>query len=252
MTAESTVTADLDQATHVGTVSFARGRNNYFDVSLLEAIADAMERVVADGARAVILRSAAKHFCAGLDVTRRPDGGRHVYDVVPRLFRLPVPVVAAIHGAAVGGGLGLALACDFRVADPSARFAANFARIGFTQGFALTLTLPAVVGGQRAADLLYTGRRLSGTEAFGIGLCDRLAEPNRLDAEAGAFAAEVAGSAPLAVAAMRVTLRDELMKALEETLMTERAEQERLMATSDFREGVRAVRDRRKPEFTGQ
>lgn len=252
MTAESRVTADLDRTTRVGTVSFARGRANYFDALLLEAIADAVERVVADGARAVILRSSAKHFCAGMDVTQRaPAGERHVYDVVPRLFRLPVPVVAAVHGAAIGGGLGLALACDFRVADSSARLAANFARLGFSQGFALTLTLPAVIGSQRAAELLYTGRRMAAPEALAIGLCDRLAEPGELDAEAAALAAQIAGSAPLAVAAMRTTLRAELLKSVEATLVTERAEQERLMATSDFREALRAARDRREPQFTG-
>ena len=97
-----------------------------------------------------------------------PDG-THLYDFAIRLFEQPLPIVAAIQGAAIGGGLGLAMAADFRVAAPEARFAANFALIGIHQGFALSVTLPAVVGQQAALDLLYTGRRVSGAEARALG-----------------------------------------------------------------------------------
>lgn len=254
MTVESTVIADLDRTICVGTVSFARGRDNYFDIALLEAIAEAVEQLAADGARAVVLRSRAKHFCAGFDVTRRGSvGERHLYEVVPRLFRLPVPTVAAVHGAAIGGGLGLAMACDFRVATPGALFAANFARLGFSHGFGLTVTLPAVVGTQRAAEMLYTGLRLDADEALATGLCDRLAHaPAGLDDRATTLAAAIAGSAPLAVATIRTALRGNLLATIEQTLAAERADQERLMTTADFREGIRALRDRRNPEFVGK
>ena len=87
-----------------------------------------------------------------------------------RLFANPTPVVAAIQGAAVGGGLGLALMADFRVASPEARFSANFARLGFHHGFGLTVTLPRLVGQQRAAEMLYTGQRVKSDEALRIGL----------------------------------------------------------------------------------
>ena len=96
-----------------------------------------------------------------------------------RLFAAPLPVVAAVQGAAIGGGCGLALSADFRVATPQSRFSANFARLGFHHGFALTVTLPAVVGRQAAADLLLTGRRVGGEEALALGLCDRLAGEGR-------------------------------------------------------------------------
>lgn len=254
MVVESTVVADLDRATCVGAVSFARGRHNYFDVSLLEAIAEAVEQLAGDGARAVVLRSRAKHFCAGFDITQAaPAGERHLYEVVPRLFGLSVPTVAAVNGAAIGGGLGLAMACDFRVAAPGAVFAANFARLGFSHGFGLTLTLPAVVGIQRAAEMLYTGLSLDAEDALASGLCDRLAHaPAALDDEATTLAAAIAGSAPLAVATIRTALRESLVATIEQTLAAERADQERLMATTDFREGIRALRDRRDPEFVGK
>src|SRR6185295_18257851 len=89
-------------------------------------------------------------------------------------FATRTPVVAAVQGAAIGGGLGLALWPDFRIAAPEARFSANFARLGFHHGFGLTVTLPRVVGQQRALELLYTGARIDGKRAHAIGLVDRL------------------------------------------------------------------------------
>ena len=166
-----------------------------------------------------------------------------------RLFATHTPIVAAIQGAAVGGGLGLALMPDFRVASPEARFSANFARLGFHQGFGLSVTLPDLVGPQRAMELLYTGRRLQGDEALAIGLCDRLVAQADLRGEAHAFAVEIAKSAPLAVASIRQTLRGELVARVRAATDREKAEQERLQKTADFKEGVRAMAERRTPNF---
>jgi enoyl-CoA hydratase/carnithine racemase len=251
VTDASRVRTEHDRAGNVGIVSFARGRDNFFDIALLEALADGMDRLVRDGARCLVLRSDARHFCAGIDFgTSRPsEGARHIYDVAPRLFGQPVPVVAAINGAAIGGGLGLALTADFRVTTPESRFAANFARIGISQGFALTLTLPAVIGPQRATELLYTGRRLSGAEAVEIGLCDRLVAVEKVDDAALDLAREIAASAPLAVREIRTTLRGELVSAVDAVLTRERRLQDQLMTTADFREGIRAARERRPAQF---
>ncbi len=122
-----------------------------------------------------------------------------LYEEAVRLFAARTPIVAAVQGAAVGGGLGLALVADFRVAGPSTRFIANFSRLGLHQGFGITVTLPAVVGTQRAQEMLYTGRAVAGEEAANIGLCDRLAADDAVRSTAHAFAAEIAASAPLAV-----------------------------------------------------
>ena len=118
--------------------------------------------------------------------------------------------MAAVQGAAVGGGLGLALMPDFRVACPEARFSANFARLGFVQGFGLTVTLPRLVGRQRAMEMFYTGRRVKGEEALRIGLCDDLVPQDRVRARARELAGEIAVSAPLAVRSIREMMRGQL------------------------------------------
>jgi 2-(1,2-epoxy-1,2-dihydrophenyl)acetyl-CoA isomerase len=239
----------------VATLEFSRPPSNYFSTSLIGRIADTCEQLAADQqCRAVVLCSAGRVFCAGADFTDPGaigGGGPHLYDEAIRLFTQPLPIVAAVQGAAVGGGLGLAMAADFRVASPQARFAANFALLGIHQGFALSVTLPAAVGQQAALDMLYTGRRVAGEEALVLGLADQLTEPGAERAAAHALAARVAASAPLAVRSIRVTMRGQLAAQAREAMARERAEQERLMRTADWREGVAAVSERRTANFSG-
>jgi enoyl-CoA hydratase/carnithine racemase len=252
MTELACVETALDRRTRVGTLTFSRGRENRIDTTLLEQLVTALRELTDDGARAVVLRSGIRHFCAGVDLRRDPGkDGRHLYDLVPALFAVPVPLIAAVSGAAVGAGLGLALAADFRVTCERARFWANFSRLGFSQGFGLSLTLPRAVGAQRAAELLYTGRRVEGAEAVRIGLADQLVNDDEVNVAAAALATEIAGSAPLAVAAIRDGLRSELLARLPAALTAERRDQERLVRTADFTEGVRATRDRRPAQFRG-
>jgi 2-(1,2-epoxy-1,2-dihydrophenyl)acetyl-CoA isomerase len=241
----------------VATVELHRPPNNHLDLALVRSLADAFDALDRDpNCRAIVLCSEGRHFCAGADLAGGPGvgpgGPGHLYNEAVRLFACATPVVAAVQGAAIGGGLGLAMAADFRVASPEARFAANFARLGFHHGFGLTVTLPAAVGGQRALELLYTGRRVSGAEALDIGLCDRLVPAERLRAEARAFAAEIAASAPLAVRSIRETMRGDLPARVRAATDRERAEQERLSRTDDFAEGVRATAERRPARFTGR
>jgi enoyl-CoA hydratase/carnithine racemase len=145
----------------------------------------------------------------------------------------------------------VALTADFRVASAESRFAANFARLGIHHGFGVTITLPLVVGHQRALELLYTGARVKGEDAHAIGLCDRLVPAERLREEAVALAREIAISAPLAVRAIRETMRGDLAERLRAATDRESAEQAKLFATADFREGVAAAAERREPRFTG-
>jgi 2-(1,2-epoxy-1,2-dihydrophenyl)acetyl-CoA isomerase len=240
---------------HVATLEFSRPPDNYFSLGLITRLADACDELAAAGdCRAIVLCSTGRVFCAGADFSSSAQlsaDGLHLYDEAGRLFDQPLPIVAAVQGAAVGGGLGLALAADFRVASPWARFAANFALLGIHQGFALTVTLPAAVGQQTALEMLYTGRRFTGEEALATGLADQLAEPDKLRDAAHAFAARIAASAPLAIRSIRATMRGPLVAQLRAAMARERAEQERLMSTSDWREGLAAVRDRRPASFTG-
>lgn len=250
------VRVHLDPENHVGTVEMRRGPNNFFDVTVLSAVADGVDDLAGRGARCVVLCSEGKNFCAGADFAgeqgRIATRGLHVYDVAARLFRATVPMVAAVQGSAIGGGLGLAMAADFRVGTPGTRMAANFALIGIHQGFALSVTLPRAVGEQRAAELLYTGRRVDGETALRTGMIDELVGEDVLRTRAHELAAEIASSAPLAVASIRATLRGDLAERAVAAMAHERAEQDRLQRTADFREGVRAVAERRKAGFRGE
>ncbi|PRZ39712.1 enoyl-CoA hydratase/carnithine racemase [Antricoccus suffuscus] len=256
-------TLDIDlRSDHVATIAFGRGANNFFDVRLISAIADALDGLAADGsARAVVLTGMGQHFCAGADLARGPGDvedtvggseGPHLYDAAVRLFEQPLPLVAAVQGAAIGGGLGLALACDFRIASPDARFSAPFARLGVHNGFGTSVTLPLAVGHQKAIELLYTGRRVKATEAAAIGLVDILANEGTSLAGAHALAREIAASAPLAVQSMRVTMRGHLANAVRAATEREKTEQAIHFATGDAAEGIRADRERRAPVFLGR
>ena len=241
---------------HVAVVEIRRPPNNFFDVDLIGGIADAVDDLAAGGCRAVVLASEGRHFCAGADFgggrERGAGGGPHLYEMAVRLFEQPIPIVAAVQGAAIGGGFGLAMAADFRLAAPEARFAANFARLGFHHGFGLSVTLPLVAGHQTALELLYTGRRIDGEEAVRLGIADRLVPADELRDAAVALATEIATSAPLAVRSIRETMRGHLAGQVRAALARERSEQDRLTATKDWREGVAAMAERRTPAFTGE
>src|SRR5215831_7262010 len=250
----------------VALIELRRPPNNFFDIALIREIADALEALDADnGCRAVVLAAQGKAFCAGANYGdgstldregQRPgeqtQGVKHLYQEAIRLFRTRKPIVAAVHGAAVGGGLGLALVADFRVTCPEARFSANFNRMAFHPGFGLTVTLPRAIGPQRAALLFYTGRRIPGDEAVKIGLADLLVAQSEVRTAAQELATEIAQSGPLAVMSTRETLRRGLAEAVEAATERELVEQEWQRRTADFKEGVKAMAERRLPNFLGR
>ena len=237
----------------VAIVEFNRPPNNFFDARLIGAIADAYDRLEKEGVRAIVLASAGRHFCAGANFAdENPASSGALYEQAIRLFAARLPVVAAVQGAAIGGGLGVALSADFRVATPESRFSANFARLGIHHGFGLTVTLPPVVGNQKSLELLYTGVRLRGDEAFAIGLCDRLVSVEELRPAAVALAEEIATSAPRAVSSIRQTMRGDLAQRVRAATAHEATEQAKLFGTEDFREGVAAASERRTPRFVGR
>jgi enoyl-CoA hydratase/carnithine racemase len=256
----------VEKSGHVALVEIRRPPNNFFDVALIRELADAFEALDADGdCRALVLASQGKAFCAGADFGdggtlnrdgKRPDdpppGVAHLYIEGNRLFRSKKPIVAAVHGAAVGGGLGLAMTADFRVACPEARFSANFTRLGFHPGFGLTVTLPAVIGPTKAALMFYTSRRINGSEAHAMGLADVLVPQDQVRTAALALAAEIAENSPLGLIATRATLRGDLADRVRAATERELVEQTRLRKTEDFREGVNAMAERRVPNFAGR
>ena len=165
------------------------------------------------------------------------------------MFRTKKPVVAAVHGPAVGDGLGVAVSADFRITCKEARFSANFSRLGLHPGFGLSHTLPCLIGAQKAALLFLTGRRIAGDEAVAMGLADQLVAQSEVRAAAHALATEIAQSAPLAVTSIRETLRRGLAEKVEAITERELFEQEWLRRTADFQEGVKAYGEKRLPEF---
>lgn len=237
----------------VGIVEHQRGPHNFFDEqSLIEIGAALLELDRDDQVRAVVLCAEGKNFCAGADLRGIDAHGlRAVYRAASVLFTTRKPIVAAVQGAAVGGGLGLAMAADFRVVNPDARLTANFARIGFHHGFALTETLPHAIGHQRTQDLLYTGRNVRGDEALSIGLADRVSDGDPRS-DAVEFAAEIAHSAPLSLQAIRATLRRPLVSRVLSALDVEATAQTALLDTDDLREGIAASIEKRDPTFRGQ
>jgi enoyl-CoA hydratase/carnithine racemase len=243
---------------HVAVVEIDRPPHNHVSVELMRDLADALDAI--DGERELrvsVLCSAGKNFCAGADLVApsgiaNPGAGPGInalYVEAVRLFSIKKPIVAAVQGAAVGAGLGLALVADFRIAAPDARFTANFVKLGFHPGFGISHTLPRIVGEQRAALLCLTGRRIKADEALAWGLADEVADDPR--AAALKLAREIAENAPLAVQSTRATLRAGLADAVKKQTDHEFAEQSMLRKTKDYTEGVRAVAERRPGNFTG-
>jgi enoyl-CoA hydratase/carnithine racemase len=250
-----TVSVNVDRQCHVAVVEFRRPPLNYFTSELIGKIADAYEALDEDPeCRALVLAAAGRHFCAGADFhgeSAQAFSTAALYEQGLRLFAARKPVVAAVQGCAIGGGLGLALSADFRVATPSTQFRCSFARLGIHHGFGMTVTLPAAVGRQNASLLLYSGGRVTGQEAKAMQLCDLVVVEDELRSAAVTLASEIAAAAPLAVGGIRETMRCGLYEQVKEAMAIENAKQDRCRATSDFAEGVRAMHERRIPTFTG-
>ncbi|GGC81448.1 enoyl-CoA hydratase/isomerase family protein [Chelatococcus reniformis] len=252
---------DVSHAGHVATIEIRRPPLNFFDIVLIRDIADALDTIDADPSiRAVVLAAQGKAFCAGANFTAPPSGGfeerprdtGHLYIEAVRIFRNKKPIVAAVQGAAIGGGLGLAMSADFRVTCPEARFSANFTKLGFHPGFGLTVTLPETIGKTKAALLFYTSRRVTGEEALAMGLADVLVPQDEVRAAAQKLAGEIAECSPLGLLSTRATVRDGLAERVRAATDHELAEQNRLRQTEDFKEGVKATAERRVADFKGR
>ncbi len=250
-----------DLGGYVTQVEIQRGPNNFFDYDLIHDLADVLEDLDHDNnCRVSVLFSEGKHFCAGANFSgesdRKNGSGKkprpHLYTEAVRLFANRKQVVAGIQGAAVGGGFGLAMFPDFRIGCPEARFTTNFVKLGFVPGFGLTHTLPRIVGQQVTQDLFFTGRRLDGKEAKQLGIIDRLA-PSAAEVRETTidFARQIAENAPLALMSVREFIRGDLAKQIRDATNKELKEQNRLQQTNDWKEGVKAVAERRIGNFSG-
>lgn len=246
---------------HVAVLEIRRPPFNYFDLSLISQIGDALDACDADpGIRAVVLAAEGKCFCAGADFASQTEttpeakreATRKLYKAALRLFGAKKPIVAAVHGAAIGGGLGLAMVADFRVTCPEARFSANFTRLGFHPGFGLTVTLPRILGQTSAELMLYTARRFTGEDAFRMGLASELVPQPEVRSAALRLAGEIAENSPLGTVATRATMRRGLADLVDAATDVELDQQTWLRETDDFAEGIKAAAERRIPVFSGR
>ena len=264
----------VEKVGHVGTIEIRRPPLNFFDISLINQIADALDEFDRDiEIRASVLSAQGKAFCAGAnfqDPARQAQEAReadktakgdpadslgainHLYIQAVRIFRAKKPIVAAVQGAAIGGGLGLAVSADFRVTCPEARFSANFTKLGFHPGFGLTATLPELVGQNNAELIFYTSRRITGEDATRMGLANICVPQDQVRAEAMKLAAEIAECSPLGLIATRATMRAGLADRVLAATNHELVEQTKLRATEDFKEGVKATAERRVANFKGR
>jgi len=245
----------------VAVVCIRRPPHNLLTEPALRSLADALHAQV-DHARTAVVCSEGRSFCAGADfrsgVAPDPTSATTFerqtaafYKQAERVFAAPIPLVAAVQGAAIGAGFGLALACDVRVVGTRGWFQANFVRLGIHPGFALSFTLPRAVGQGLSADLFLTGRRVGADEALSSGIAQHIAEEGTETDAAFAIAEQIASGAPLAVSSTLATLRHGNAERAAQAMEHELAQQVTLAGTADAVEGVQAMLEGREPRFEG-
>ena len=246
-------------------------RLNAMTQAMGEAFRGAIAELAADASlRGVVLTGAGRAFSAGGDLTmiesraaqgaesgprgrgQIRDGMRSFYQLFLSVRDLPCPVIAAINGAAIGAGLCVALACDVRIASAAAKLGLNFTQLGLHPGMGATWTLPRLVGPAHAAEILFSSRVFSGSEAAEIGLVSRAVAAAEVLPAARALAAEFAAAAPLAVRGVKRALRRSAEASLEDQLSFEALEQAACFESQDVQEGLAAVRERRAAKFEGR
>jgi enoyl-CoA hydratase/carnithine racemase len=252
----------VDVTAGVGTITLNRPeRLNTLAIPTVDRLVDALAEVAAaDEARVVVLAGRGKVFCAGADQAEMVERGPQEWEPIVRRYLDPVraivamdkPVIAALHGDAVGGGLGLALACDFRIAAEGVRLGAPFTPIGLAGcDMSAGWFLPRLVGLGTATDLMFTGRLVMADEARAIGLVHRVVEPGAFSSEVKALAARLAAGAPIAHRWTKRAIHRSLGVDMEAEFEFEIFAQVQCIQTEDHREGVRAFREKRRPEFRG-
>lgn len=252
---------------HVAVIEMQAPPHNFLTPTLVGGVAEALESFDDDPhVRAAVLCAQGRSFCAGANFEgddgplgpgsgSEPVGGsttERLYAAAARLCDVSTPFVAAVHGPAIGGGLGFALTANLRVTCPEARFSANFAALGIHQGFGLSVLLPELVGPTRAAEVLLTARRYDGEAATALGLADRCVPADEVRTTAIDLAAQIAVNAPLALRAINRTLRAGLADRVRAATVHEAEQQRVLSSTEDAAEGIRAVTERRAGRFVGR
>lgn len=253
-----------EHAGGVGVLTLNRPDNrNSMTVELLDAFVDAVAEARSDtDARCVVITGKGRCFSAGADLTAnlQKDGARPLqphersyamYEPFLSVLDIEVPVIGALNGHTVGGGLGLALVCDIRIGNREAKYGANFARLGLHPGMAISYILPRVVGVSRAAEMLFGGELIDGAEAERIGLLSHAVDAQDVVPRATTLANRIAQNAPIAVRMTKKTFYEGLHWNVRAAAMKEAFAQAVTLETNDVKEGIDALLQKRDPNFTG-
>jgi enoyl-CoA hydratase len=241
-------------------------RLNAITFQMFDELNEACVELTADDeARAVVITGSGRGFCSGLDLDEAetlPDmspgemmlGQERWAGSLIAIRELPQPVIAAVNGAAAGGGLGIALAADIRIASPEARFNAAFVKIGLSAGdIGVSWALPRVVGLAHAAEIMFTGRFVDATEAERMGLVNRVVPADDLLDEALAMADQIVSNTPFGVMLSKRVLNTNVdAGSLRNAVEVENRGQTLATRGQDFREALSAFRAKREPRFTGR
>ncbi|MGH3086770.1 MAG: enoyl-CoA hydratase/isomerase family protein [Rubrobacteraceae bacterium] len=247
----------------VATIALDRpDRLNAFDATMHEELYEALEDVEGDeDVRCVILRGEGRGFSAGADLSSvreedDPDLGEYLRQTYSRaimkMARMEKPIVAALHGPVYGAGMGMALACDMRVAAESAKFSVAFIKIGLMPDAGVSFLLPRIIGLGRAMEMSMTGDEVEADEARRIGLVNKVVSEDMLLEEANSLAEKLAALPTRAMGQIKNSLYASFESDLETALETEAKGQTFCGYTEDHKEGVAAFFEKRKPGFTGR
>lgn len=255
----------VDRLGAVATVTLGRPESaNSLTYAAKDALLGALEEVANDrSVRAVVITGSGRAFCAGQDLAEHAAAlaadpaqalstvAKHYNPIITSISTMPKPVIGAINGTCAGAGLGIALACDLRVAAEGVRFVPAFSAIGLTADSGVSATLPRAIGWSRAMGLLLLGTVVVAEEAERIGLVHEVVSADALDGHVASVAERLAAGPTLAYAALKEALWYSASAAMGDVLGLEAELQARLGATADHKAAVNAFLEKRPPEFTG-
>lgn len=257
-------TLQLESINDLATLTLNRPeKRNAISPEMIEEMLAALDEIESGPARVAILTGAGKSFCSGVDLDalkalaageerhRNLADSRRIARLFRRIYDFPKPLIAAVNGAAIAGGCGIATLCDFTLAVPEANFGYTEVRIGFVPAL-VSVFLIRQIGEKRARDLLLTGRVIDAQEAHRLGLISEVVPAEKLLERAREIAAQLAAASPASIVATKRLLRELGAKDLDRELELAMEENARIRSTADFHEGLAAFLEKRRPVWRGE